>query len=230
MNPLPTAVISGAQTICTGVSTNLSVALTGAQPWSITYTDGTTPVTINNITSSPKLISVSPSSTTTYTLTAVSDANCTGSSFTGSAVVTVNALPTAVITGTASICTGGSANLSVALTGVQPWSITYTDGTTPVTISGITTSPKLISVSPSSTKTYTLTAVSDVNCTGTSYTGSAVITVNALPTAVISGTISICTSGSTNLSVALTGAQPWSITYTDGTTPVTISGITSSPK
>ncbi|MDP4271989.1 MAG: hypothetical protein Q8909_17985, partial [Bacteroidota bacterium] len=106
VNALPTATISGNATICTGASTNLSVSLTGQQPWSITYTDGTTPVTLNNITSSPATISVSPTSTKTYTLTSVSDANCVGTSMSGSAVVTVNALPTATISGNATICTG----------------------------------------------------------------------------------------------------------------------------
>uniref|UniRef100_UPI001FAE9A02 hypothetical protein n=1 Tax=Parabacteroides sp. FAFU027 TaxID=2922715 RepID=UPI001FAE9A02 len=229
VNALPTATISGNATICTGASTNLSVSLTGQQPWNITYTDGTTPVTLNNITSSPATISVSPTSTKTYTLTSVSDANCVGTSMSGSAVVTVNALPTATISGNATICTGASTNLSVSLTGQQPWNITYTDGTTPVTLNNITSSPATISVSPTSTKTYTLTSVSDANCVGTSMSGSAVVIVNALPTASISGNATICTGSSTNLSVALTGTQPWSITYSEGTTPVTINNITSSP-
>ena len=234
VNTRPTSVLSGTTTICNGGSTNISVALTGTQPWSITYTDGTTPITINGITTSPKIISVSPISNKTYSITAISDANCsgTGADMTGNAVVTVNARPTSVISGTATICSGGLTNLSVALTGTQPWSITYTDGTSPVTINGITTSPKVISVSPSTNKTYSITAVSNPNCsaTGADMTGNAVITVNTRPASVLSGTATICNGGSTNISVALTGTQPWSITYTDGTTPVTINGITSSPK
>ena len=233
VNARPTGVISGTNTICNGGSTTLSIALTGAQPWSLTYTDGTTPVTVSSITTSPYTVSVSPTTTKTYTVTALSDANCTAQAadMTGSAVVTVNARPTGVISGTNTICNGGSTTLSIALTGAQPWSLTYTDGTTPVTVSSITTSPYTVSVSPTTTKTYTVTALSDANCTAQAadMTGSAVVTVNARPTSVISGTNTICNGGSTTLSIALTGAQPWSLTYTDGTTPVTVSSITTSP-
>ena len=182
INAKPTSALSGTTTICNGASTNLSVALTGSQPWSLTYTDGTTPVNITGITASPYLISVSPTSTKTYSLTAVSDVNCTGTSFTGTPKITVNAKPTSVLSGAASICNGASTNLSIALTGVQPWSLTYTDGTTPVSVTGITSSPYLISVSPTSTKTYSINALSDVNCTGTSFTGTPTVTVNVVPT------------------------------------------------
>ena len=110
---------------------------------------------------------------------------------TGTWAVGIHALPTAEISGTTTICDGNSTNLSVALTGSQPWTITYTDGVTPVEISNIVSSPRSISVSPSSNTTYTLTAVSDVNCTGTSYTGSAVITVNYPPSAPVSSAFGI---------------------------------------
>jgi gliding motility-associated-like protein len=229
VNPKPTSILTGATTICAGASTNLSVALTGFQPWSITYTDGTTPVTISGISASPYLISVNPSTTKTYSITAVADVNCTGTSFTGTPTVTVNPKPTSTFTGDATICAGASTNLSVALTGSQPWSITYTDGTTPVTISGISASPYSVSVSPATTKTFTITAVADVHCTGTSFSGTPIVTVSPKPTTTLSGAATICIGASTDLSVALTGAQPWSITYTDGTTPVTIAGISASP-
>jgi hypothetical protein len=77
---LPTAVILDPQPLCSGNTANLSVQLTGTPPWSITYTDGTTPVTINGIMSSPFAIPVSPTVTTSYWITSVTDAFGTNTS------------------------------------------------------------------------------------------------------------------------------------------------------
>ena len=226
VHPLPTGAIalSGDAEICAGESSSLSVTLTGTAPWSITYTDGTTPVTVNAINSSPYTIAINPATTSTYTLTAVSDAHCDAISLTGNATITVHLLPTATISGTTTICVGSQADLSVALTGTQPWSITYTDGVTPVTLTGITSSPYLIPVSPATTTTYTLTAVSDAHCTGTSFTGSAIINVDQLPTAVAGGSQTICSNGTATVSgaIATGGTILWthngSGTLSDATT------------
>lgn len=85
----PTGAISGSGTICGG-STTISIALTGTAPWTFTYTDGTTPVTVTATTTNPYTFSVSPSVDTYYTLTALSDANCTAIAInrTGTASVT----------------------------------------------------------------------------------------------------------------------------------------------
>ena len=84
----PTATISGNGTTCGG-STPMSILLTGTSPWTFTYTDGTTPITVSGNTTNPYLFSVSPTLPTNYTITALNDANCTAlpSNMTGIGVV-----------------------------------------------------------------------------------------------------------------------------------------------
>jgi hypothetical protein len=167
--PLPTAVLSGDATICAGASKNLTVAFTGAQPWSFTYTDGVNTVPPILTSSSPVLISVFPSATTVYTLTAVSDANCTGT-VSGSATVSVNPLPTATITppGPTAVCEGDSVVLTASAGAGYSylWSIGSTAQAVTVTNSG----------------SYVVTVTDANGCTAAS--APTVVTVNPNPTAV----------------------------------------------
>ena len=165
----------------------------------------------------------------TYVLSAVSDANCTGT-FSGSADNHItNPLPTATLSGGGTICSGDPIpDMTVTLTGAAPWSVTYTDGVTPVTVPGIMTSP--YTISGAADGTYVLSAVSDASCTGT-FSGFADNHItNPLPTATLSGGGTICSGDPIpDMTVTLTGAAPWSVTYTDGVTPVTVPGIMTSP-
>ncbi|MDF7813550.1 HYR domain-containing protein [Hymenobacter sp. YC55] len=189
-NALPTATLSGTSSICSGGSATLSVALTGKAPWSVTYTNGTTQQTINNISTSSYTFTVRPTaSSTTYSLTSVSDAGCTGT-VTGTATITVRATPTATLSGGGPVCLGGSATLRVALTGTAPWSVTYTNGTTLTTVTDITASPVSLPVRPTATSTYSLTAVSDANCPGTG-SGTATVTINTPPVVTVPANISV---------------------------------------
>ncbi|NDC29042.1 MAG: hypothetical protein EBZ94_06870, partial [Crocinitomicaceae bacterium] len=84
------AVLSGHVSICATTSTNLSVAVSGGQaPYTVTITDGT-----NNYTAtgaSPLSIAVSPSATSTYSISSVTG-GITGTG-TGSATVSVTPVP-----------------------------------------------------------------------------------------------------------------------------------------
>lgn len=63
-------------TICVGETATITVEFTGTAPWSIEYTDGTTTKTVSGILSSPYELKIDPNpkTTTTYTITKVSDA------------------------------------------------------------------------------------------------------------------------------------------------------------
>ncbi len=215
VRPIPTGAISGTATVCNGNSTNLSITLTGTGPWSGTLSSGGS---FSGATS-PIIVTVSPSSNTTYTITNLSDAYCSaiGAGLTGSAVITVNTRPTGVISGTATICNGTSTTLSIAVTGTGPWSGTLSSG---APFSG-TSSPITVSVSPSTSETYTIATLLDANCTANAgdKTGSAVVTVNARPTGNIAGTQTICVGSSVPIVISVTGSGTISGTLNPGAIP-----------
>ena len=94
----PTAQISGTPTICAGESAQLRIDFTN-DPLYIVYKEGSILHTISGeeLQASPYYLTVSPSTTTIYTLESVVNESCseTGS---GAGVVTVNQLPTGNIT------------------------------------------------------------------------------------------------------------------------------------
>lgn len=102
----PSSVISGSGSACSSGPINMSIALSGASPWTFTYTDGVTPVTISNTSTTPYTFSVTPTGVAvTYTVSALSNATCATTA-------------ASVRTGTGSVYkktwTGGTANWSTA--------------------------------------------------------------------------------------------------------------------
>jgi len=178
------------------------------------FSNGTGVITPGNIAvSSGVATSVSPTATTTYTLTVSGPG---GPNATSTAVVTVTpAAPTitSFSASPATITSGQSSSLTAVFTGgtgvVTPGNITVTSGTA-------------ISVSPTATTTYTLTVTPT---SGTAVTSTATVTVTAPVLPVITSFTAtpptITVGGSSSLTAVFTGGTgvvtPGNINVTSGT-------------
>ncbi|MCI4443641.1 MAG: hypothetical protein JHC39_09080, partial [Lentimicrobium sp.] len=134
-------------------------------------------ISVSNTTN----ITVSPAVTTTYAVTSyLNGCRSYGPDGTTYITVTVNKRPTANIGIDQLICYGGTANFTVTLTGKAPWNITYSNGTTPTTVT-TSTNPYTFSINNvTANATYTITNLSDANCNVAlpiGLTGSATVTV-----------------------------------------------------
>lgn len=153
VKPEPTATLtSSGLTICSGEQTTLPVKVTGVGPWTVKYVaNGVAqpPITLGSADSpSPSVfwITVTPTQTTTYLLTAVADAACEGGA-NGATTITVNAgltlnlvsiQPYGACGQTGSVQLGGDA-LNYTLNGVTNTTGTFT-GLTPGDYTAIGTS------------------------------------------------------------------------------------------
>jgi len=223
----PTATISGTTTVCQNGSSP-SITFTGQNgtgAYTFTYklnegTSQTATTTSGNSVTVP--VTTGTAGEFTYRLVSVANPNNCNQTQTGSAVVTVNSLPTATILGTTMVCQS-SASPNVTFTGANataPYTFTYkiNDGVaqTVKTVSGNSVTVP-VATNTVGTFTYTLVSVSESSSTTCSQeqTGSAVVKVNPLPTASISGTTSVCQNSPTP-SVTFTGANataPYTFTY-----------------
>jgi len=190
--------------IAKGGSTILSWATTGATTASISNGVGSVPVNGSQ--------SVSPTATTTYTLTATAADGVTSVT----AAVTVNVLGAkpAIVRFAASqtsIAKGGSTILSWATTGAT--TATIDNGVGSVPVNGSTT------VSPAATTTYTLTATAADGVTSVTASVTVTVTVPKAPAIVrfAASPTSISSGGSSLLSWTTTGAATVSINNGVGT-------------
>lgn len=215
VNPLPTISASNDATICDGNSTTISASGGVSYSWD------------NGVNGSSQ--SVSPSASTTYTVTGT-DAN--GCSNTDAVNVTVNPTPTANAGNDIAICDGESTTLTAAGGGDYNWG------------SGFTSNPSS-TVSPATSTTYSVTVQNGFGCTDSD---DVLVTVNPLPNAFAGNDITICNGGTTTLTATggfsydwddpslndvasqtvgpLTNTVTYTVTVTDGNNCVATDDIT----
>ncbi len=188
VRPYVTTTITPNQTICQGSSVTLNVSGGTSRSWN-------TGATTNSIT-------VSPNSTTTYTVTSNENGKC---SKTDNVTVTVQPYVATTVTSDQTICQGSSVTLNVSGGSSRTWS-------TGSTASSIT-------VSPNATTRYTVTSSQSGKC---SKTDTINVTVRPYVTTTITPNQTICQGSSVTLNVSGGTSRTWN-------TGSTASSITVSP-
>lgn len=189
VDALPVANAGADQTICQGTNASLSGSGGGTYEWNPGNLSGSS-------------VSVSPPSTTTYTLTVTSAAGCAG---TDQVTVNVNAMPVVDAGNDNNICKGSSISLSlVSGTG----SISWTPG-------GFTTSS--ITVSPGVTTTYTVTVSDAIGCSGSD---QVTVNVRPVPVAAFVNSGPVCLGNAINLTdnsnISAGAITTWNWDFGDG--------------
>ena len=195
VNQLPVVSINPAATaICNGASATLNASGGVSYAWS----NAAKTTSIN----------VSPNAFTTYTVTATDANTCTA---TASADVTVNALPVAAITPVNdTICFGASSTLTASGGVAYAWNNA--------------TNNAAVTVSPTTTDTYTVTVTDANNCTNVAAADVTVIPELVLAAAATDISCFGANDGAVNVS-ASSGQTPYSYLWSNNAVTEDVSGL-----
>lgn len=203
VNGLPVADAGTPATICTGTSTTLNAS--GGTNYSWTANS-----TLDNLTISNPV--ATPTSTTTYYVLVTDGNGCKNSD---SVTVSVNPLPVVTASNNAAICIGSSTTITAS--GATSYVWTPATGLSSSTISNPVANPQ-------TTTSYSVVGTDNNGCTNSA---SVTVTVNPLPTAIVSSGGIICNGGSINLTAS--GGTSYSWTPATGLNNASIDNPIASP-
>ncbi|MFL5752171.1 MAG: PKD domain-containing protein [Bacteroidia bacterium] len=184
--------------VCVGGTITLSTASTGG-----TYNWSGPNGFSSSAQNPPPITNVTGVNGGVYSLTLTS-AGCTGPA--GTVSITINANPTAVVSGTNSFCSGSNSVLSATASSAGSGSITgYQWQLNGAPIGGATAS----SYTATGGGNYSVIVTNSNGCSNTS--ANTAVAVNANPTATVTGTTSFCNSSNTVLSATASTAGSGSI-------------------
>ena len=189
VHELPTPQINGNLTICKGKSTTLTATGGVSYLWNTGNTGSS--------------LSVAPSASQSYTVTASNAYGCMAST---SATVTVNALPIVNFTGNTEFCAGESTSITATGANTYAWSNGGQSATVVLNSAG----------------TYTVTATDVQNC---SNTASVTVLMNANPNVQIAGPEYICLGNVATLTASGAATYVWSTDETTAQISVTPAAV-----
>lgn len=204
----PTVTISAPTAICEGASAD--VVFNGTPDAEVKYTiDGGTTVTSNLDAVGFLTVNTGAlSAATTYALVGITSSGCT-TGLSDNVTITPVALPTASISGSTSICSGGTT--SISFTGTPDANVRYVANSTDTLSILLDGSGSASYATPALTATtaYELVDVAVTGCTQ-SASGAVAVAVLSAPTATIAGA-NICSGNSATLT--LSGTANATVTY-----------------
>ncbi len=223
VQPLPTATISGENSISQGQSATLKITFSGQGPWTYTLSNGfTATATVNQ---NPTTVTVTPLETTVYTVNKISN-NCGNGTPIGSA--TINVKTTTVQTGNpnvASLCAGTSFVIPFFASDFIPSDAKYTlqisKTTDDASFQNIPTenvASPLKGTVPSATPGGSYYVRVLATASGFSLKGLVSpiqVAVRELPTATISGPSAIYENETAKIAISIAGESPWTLVYSD---------------
>ncbi|MDI1255189.1 MAG: T9SS type B sorting domain-containing protein [Flavobacterium sp.] len=227
VNALPEGTATGNSTVCLNApAPNITFTGSGGTiPYTFVYNiNGGTEITVttNNTNSINISVPTDAAGTFVYNLVKVSSAGTCEQVLTKSATIKVFGVPTATVSGTATVCLNDD-KPSITFTGANgepPYTFSYNinGGTTQTTTTYLSTLDIPINTNASGTFTYNLLGVSYAGVSGCSQaqTGSATVTVNKLPTATVTPLANSVCVNATAPTVTFTGADgtgPYTFTY-----------------
>lgn len=184
VNPNPTVTASSSPAaICNGSSATLTGAGASTYTWNPGGQTGTS-------------ISVSPGSTTTYSVSGTSAAGCVGN---GTVQVTVNPTPVILPSSNSPVCSGGTLNLNAGVGVSFSWS-------GPNGFSSAVQQPTITNVTAANAGIYTVTVTDAAGCVGT---GTVSVTVNPAGAIAAANSGPYCVGNTMSLSTIPATSYSW---------------------
>lgn len=221
-NALPTATsaVTGGGTVCEGAALpDVTFTFTGTAPFNFTYSNGTTPVSVNNHPTTT--YTITGAAVGSYSVTALTDAKGCSATDLGTAVEVIeNPLPSAEISGGGEYCSGTTVpTVTFTFTGTAPFDFTYSDGTNDVQVNAHPNNT--FTITSPTPGTYSITQFSDaLGCAAVDLGTPVEVIENLLPTVnAATGGGAVCDGAALpDVTFTFTGTAPFNFTFTNGTT------------